>query len=78
MTSKTRTHEALPASFEAALGELNTLVARMEAGEAPLSDMLLSYQRGTELLKFCEGQLQAAQQQLAVLDGDTLKPLNLS
>ncbi len=67
-----------PASFESGLDELNQLVARMETGDAPLADMLASYQRGTALLKYCESQLQAAQQQLQVLDGDTLKSLNLS
>jgi exodeoxyribonuclease VII small subunit len=69
--------ETPPTSFEAGLGELNALVARMEAGDAPLADMLAHYQRGTVLLKFCESQLKDAEQQLQVLDGDTLKPLTL-
>ncbi len=69
--------QSQPASFEAGLDELNQLVARMETGDAPLADMLASYQRGTALLKYCESQLQAAQQQLQVLDSDTLKPLVL-
>ncbi len=68
---------APPAHFEAGLAELNALVALMEAGDAPLADMLAHYQRGTQLLKFCESQLQAAEQQLQVLDGDALKPLTL-
>lgn len=67
----------LPPSFEAGLAELNALVATMEAGDAPLAHMLASYQRGTELLKFCETQLSAAEQQLQVLAGDELKPLSL-
>jgi exodeoxyribonuclease VII small subunit len=71
------TAETLPTSFEAGLSELNALVARMEAGDAPLADMLAHYQRGTTLLKFCESQLKDAEQQLQVLDGDTLKPLTL-
>jgi exodeoxyribonuclease VII small subunit len=69
--------ENQPASFEAGLDELNQLVARMETGDAPLADMLASYQRGTALLKYCETQLQAAQMQLQVLDGDALKPLSV-
>ncbi len=71
------TAEAQPTSFEAGLTELNALVVRMEAGDAPLADMLAQYQRGTALLKFCENQLKGAEQQLQVLDGDTLKPLTL-
>ena len=69
--------DILPTSFEAGLAELNALVARMEAGDAPLADMLAHYQRGTTLLKFCESQLKDAEQQLQVLEGDTLKPLTL-
>jgi exodeoxyribonuclease VII small subunit len=70
--------DSQPISFEAGLDELNALVARMETGDAPLADMLSSYQRGTALLKYCESQLQAAQEQLKVLDEDTLKSLSLS
>jgi exodeoxyribonuclease VII small subunit len=70
--------DSQPTTFEAGLDELNALVAKMETGDAPLADMLASYQRGTALLKYCESQLQAAQEQLKVLDGDTLKPLSLS
>lgn len=67
-----------PTSFEAGLDELNALVARMESGEAPLADMLTSYQRGTELLRFCEAQLKAAEQQLKVLDANgELKAISL-
>lgn len=68
-----------PESFEAGLAELNALVARMESGEAPLADMLAAYQRGTVLMRYCESQLKAAEQQLSVLDaGGELKPLNLA
>ena len=81
MTAKTSSPDKQldkqPISFEAGLEELNALVARMETGDAPLADMLASYQRGTTLLKYCETQLQAAQDQLKVLDGDTLKSLSL-
>ncbi len=66
-----------PPSFESGLAELNALVASMEAGDAPLAQMLASYQRGTVLLKFCESQLKDAEQQLQVLAGDELKPLSL-
>ena len=68
-----------PTSFEAGLAELNTLVATMESGDAPLADMLAAYQRGTVLMRYCEQQLKAAEQQLKVLDaGGELKPLDLA
>ncbi len=60
-------------SFEAALEELEALVHRMEDGKLPLEDSLVAYQRGTELLKFCETRLTDAQARIAILDGDTLR-----
>lgn len=63
-----------PASFEAAMAELETLIAEMERGDAPLEASLAAYKRGGELIRFCQGQLEAAEQQIKVLDGDMLKP----
>ncbi|NBS47805.1 MAG: exodeoxyribonuclease VII small subunit, partial [Betaproteobacteria bacterium] len=42
-----------PASYEAALEELEQLVARIESGQMPLDQLLQGYQRGAELLQFC-------------------------
>lgn len=60
-------------TFEKALEELETLVARMEDGKLPLEESLAAYQRGAELIKFCESKLSDAQARIAVLDGDTLR-----
>ena len=62
-----------PASFEAALAELETLVADLEAGQLPLADALTAYRRGAELLQFAQGQLQSAQEQVKILEGDLLR-----
>ena len=43
----------LPERYEEALSELETLVARMEAGALPLDQLLGHYQRGAQLLQFC-------------------------
>ncbi|MGL4577240.1 MAG: exodeoxyribonuclease VII small subunit [Burkholderiaceae bacterium] len=66
-----------PITFEAALAELEALVAKMESGELSLADSMAAYKRGTELVKQCAVQLEAAQDQLKVLEGDALKPLKL-
>jgi exodeoxyribonuclease VII small subunit len=58
-----------PASFESAMDELDSLVARMENGQLPLEESITAYQRGTELLKYCEKVLADAQQRIQVLDG---------
>ncbi|MCE1251600.1 MAG: exodeoxyribonuclease VII small subunit, partial [Comamonadaceae bacterium] len=61
-----------PASYEAAQQELEQLVARIEAGQLPLDDMLAGYQRAAFLLDFCRARLQAVQAQIQVLDEGTL------
>ncbi len=65
-----------PASYEAALEELETLVARLESGQLPLDQLLTGYQRGAELLKFCRDKLEAVENQIKVLEGSELKPWN--
>jgi len=60
-------------TFEKALDELERLVARMEDGKLPLEESLAAYQRGAELIKFCESRLADAQARIAILDGETLK-----
>jgi exodeoxyribonuclease VII small subunit len=62
-----------PPSFESALGELEKIVASMEAGQMPLEQSLAAYKRGAELLKFCQSALQDAQQQVKILEDDVLK-----
>jgi len=56
------------------MGELETLIGDMERGELPLEAALAAYKRGGELIRFCQAQLEAADQQIKVLDGDMLKP----
>ena len=63
-----------PASYEAALAELDQLVSRIESGQLPLEQLLAGYQRGAELLQFCRDKLQAVENQVKVLDQGVLKP----
>jgi exodeoxyribonuclease VII small subunit len=60
-------------TFEKALEELESLVARMEDGKLPLEESLAAYQRGAELIKFCESRLADAQARIQVLEGGELK-----
>ncbi|HEX4986377.1 MAG TPA: exodeoxyribonuclease VII small subunit [Burkholderiales bacterium] len=62
-----------PQSFEAALAEIEEIVAAMEAGQLPLEQSLTAYKRGAELLQFCQARLQEAQQQVKILEAGTLK-----
>ncbi|HWP10533.1 MAG TPA: exodeoxyribonuclease VII small subunit [Ramlibacter sp.] len=63
-----------PASYEAALEELDRLVGLIESGQLPLEQLLTGYQRGAQLLEFCRDKLQAVENQIKVLDEGTLKP----
>lgn len=62
-----------PASYEAALEELEQLVARVESGQMPLDQLLTGYQRGATLLAFCRARLEAVQEQIKVLDAGTVQ-----
>ena len=65
---------ATPAHYEQALGELERVVADMEAGQLPLDQLLASYRRGAELLAFCRERLDAVDAQVKVLEEGKLRP----
>lgn len=73
MASAVRATTAKPASFEAALDEMEVLLGRLEAGAMPLDQLLTQYQRGAELLKFCREKLDAVDKQIRVLDKGEVK-----
>ena len=70
---QTPSPEAVAPSFEKALEELEALVGRMEDGKLPLEESLAAYQRGAELIRFCETKLTDAQARIAILEGDKLQ-----
>jgi len=65
-------------SFEQALDELDELVRQMESGELALDASIVAYRRGAELARHCQSRLAAAEQEIAKLDGEVLKPLDPS
>ena len=54
-------------SFEAALGELEGIVSRLEQGEVDLEDSIALYERGQALKAHCEAKLKAAEGRLEKL-----------
>lgn len=62
-----------PASFEAALQELEGIVQTLEGGGAPLEESLKAYERGMGLLSFCQTTLGQAEQKIRILDNGTLR-----
>ena len=51
-------------SFEAALKELEGIVARLEQGEVELEESIALYERGQALKAHCESKLKAAESRL--------------
>ena len=49
-------------------------MAQLDAGQLPLDQLLVRYQRGAELLAFCRARLEDVENQIKVLEGGSLKP----
>ena len=64
-----------PKDFESAIQELEALVSEMESGRLNLEAALAAYKRGSELTAYCQKTLDAADQQVKVLDGGLLQDL---
>jgi len=54
-------------SFEEALGELEQLVNRLEAGDISLEESLQAFERGVMLTRTCQKALQEAEQKVQIL-----------
>jgi exodeoxyribonuclease VII small subunit len=48
-------------SFEDALARLESIVQRLESGQAPLEESIALYEEGARLKALCEARLKAAQ-----------------
>lgn len=62
-----------PASFEAALQELETIVQSLESGGTALETSLQAYERGMSLLNYCQNTLGQAEQKIRLLEQDKLR-----
>jgi exodeoxyribonuclease VII small subunit len=61
-------------SFEAALAELETIVKRLEGGQARLEEAIADYERGAALRRHCERKLAEAEAKVqAIVAGGTLR-----
>ncbi len=54
-------------SFEAALAELETLVAKMEAGKMPLEELIAAYEHGASLSRHCRAKLDRLQRRIELI-----------
>ncbi|MDB5539402.1 MAG: exodeoxyribonuclease small subunit [Devosia sp.] len=51
-------------SFEAALRELESIVGKLESGQAPLAESIAIYERGEALKAHCEALLKQAEMRI--------------
>lgn len=70
--------EFVPQSFEVGLNELDTIIQKLESGALPLAQALEEYQKGGELLVFCQKQLQVAEDQMKILENNILQSFNIN
>jgi exodeoxyribonuclease VII small subunit len=54
-------------TFENALSQLESIVARLENGDLPLEDSLKLFEEGIKLSRFCNQKLNEAQKKVEVL-----------
>jgi exodeoxyribonuclease VII small subunit len=54
-------------SFEESLGQLEGLVARLEAGDLPLEAALQAFEEGVRLARLCSGRLEDAERRVHLL-----------
>jgi exodeoxyribonuclease VII small subunit len=57
----------IPESFEERIERLETIVAELEAGEAPLESSLNLFEEGIQLARACQEQIEAARTRVEVL-----------
>jgi len=64
MTETTDTIDVTGYSFEKAVAELESIVARLERGDVALDESIAIYERGEALKKHCEKLLNAAENRI--------------
>lgn len=53
--------------FESAIGELETIVKTLEAGDLSLEQSLRLFERGVQLSRFCHTRLEDAERRIEIL-----------
>ena len=61
-------NQSRPENFELAYAELESIVAQMESGKMTLESSLAAYQRGNNLLQFCQSALADVEQKVQILN----------
>jgi len=57
-------------SYEEAVKELESIISKLDSGEASLDDSIKLYSRGMELSKFCKDRLDSIVKKISMLSED--------
>jgi exodeoxyribonuclease VII small subunit len=57
-------------TFESALDRIEQIAARMETGELPLEELVVVYEEGLRLVRFCSQRLDEAEKRLQTITRD--------
>lgn len=57
-------------NYESAIAELETIVAKLTAGNVSLDESLVLYTRGVELAKLCQQRLTEIEQKISIVNND--------
>ena len=68
MKKKEALEGSSPENFESAMGQLETLVSKMESGDLSLEESLEAFEKGVHLTRFCQDQLQKAELKIQELN----------
>jgi exodeoxyribonuclease VII small subunit len=63
--------------FEEALAKLESIVDAMESGDLPLEHLLTRFEQGTQLVRICQTQLEAAEVKIQQLEQTVTGDLEL-
>lgn len=63
-------------SFENAVLELEGIVKRLEEGNETLDDTLKLYEEGIKLYRYCNSQIDKAEQKITILQNNVEKPFS--
>ena len=71
MKKKEEIDESSPESFESAMEQLENLVSKMESGDLSLEESLKAFEKGVNLTRFCQDQLQKAELKVQELNSNS-------
>src|SRR5438874_5754570 len=57
-------------TFETAIERLEAIVEQMEADSLPLEELLVHYEEGLKLVKFCSEKLDSAEKRIEIISRD--------